>query len=307
MLSLDWEKAFDSISPDGLLYALERFGLPPLFRGLIRAIYSNRTFTVRAFGHTSVSHSQCFGISQGCPLFPFLLSILMTVLFTDATGEFQSVSGLDSPPALVHDLSYADDTLILSLKPRQAESFMYRVLDAGRLNGLSLNWQNTEVLPIGCAADIQGPNGEPIKTKTSLVYLGSVISASGSITSEVNRRLGMAKADFDALNRVWKHTHLTCAKKLQIFSACVVSRLMYSRHTAWLCKADLRKIDAFQARCFGSILDIPHSFISHVRNDCVTRSWRWKTFNHSLAPTAATFGAHRATSTGGCHANIYFP
>ena len=31
MLSLDWEKAFDSISPDGLLYALERFGLPPLF------------------------------------------------------------------------------------------------------------------------------------------------------------------------------------------------------------------------------------------------------------------------------------
>ena len=34
----------------------------------------------------------------------------------------------------------------------------------------------------------------------------------------------MAKADFDALNRVWKHAHLACAKKLQIFSACVVSR-----------------------------------------------------------------------------------
>ncbi|OLP90031.1 Copia protein [Symbiodinium microadriaticum] len=120
-----------------------------------------------------------------------------------------------------------------------------------------------------CAADIQGPNGEPIKTKTSLVYLGSVISASGSITSEVNRRLGMAKADFDALSRVWKHAPLTCAKKLQIFSACVVSRLMYSLHTAWLCKADLRKIDAFQARCLRSILDIPHSFISHVRNETV--------------------------------------
>ena len=72
MLSLDWDKAFDSISPDGLLYALERFCLPPLFRGLIRAIYSNRTFTVRASGHSSASHIQCFGISQGCPLSPFL-------------------------------------------------------------------------------------------------------------------------------------------------------------------------------------------------------------------------------------------
>jgi len=45
MLSLDWEKAFDFISHDGLLYALEKFGLPPLFRGLVRAIYSSRTFT----------------------------------------------------------------------------------------------------------------------------------------------------------------------------------------------------------------------------------------------------------------------
>ena len=44
---------------------------------------------------------------------------------------------------------------------------------------------------------------------------------------------------------------------------------MYSLHTAWLCKADLRKIDAFQARCLRSILDIPHSFISHVRNETV--------------------------------------
>ena len=74
--------------------------------------------------------------------------------------------------------------------------------------GLSLNWEKTEVLPIGCDADMQGPNGEPIKNKTSLVYLGSVISASGSITSEVNRRLWMAKTDFDALNRVWKHARL---------------------------------------------------------------------------------------------------
>ena len=105
-----------------------------------------------------------------------------------------------------------------------------------------------------------------------------------------------------------KHAHLTCTKKLQIFSACVVSRLMYSLHTAWLCKADLRKIDAFQARCLRSILGIPHSFISRVRNETVLQeAGTEKLSNHSLAPTAATFGAHRATSTGRCHANMYFP
>ena len=49
---------------------------------------------------------------------------------------------------------------------------------------------------------------------TSKGRLGGVISASGSITSEVNRRLVMAKADFDALNRVWQHAHLACANGL---------------------------------------------------------------------------------------------
>ena len=61
------------------------------------------------------------------------------VSFIDATREFQSVSGLDSPLALVNDVIYADDSLILSLQPRQAESFMSRVLDAGSVYGLALN------------------------------------------------------------------------------------------------------------------------------------------------------------------------
>ena len=47
-------KAFGSSSPDGLLCALERFGLPPRFCSPTRAIRSNRTFTVHGFGHFSV-------------------------------------------------------------------------------------------------------------------------------------------------------------------------------------------------------------------------------------------------------------
>ena len=109
-----------------------------------------------------------------------------------------------------------------------------------RVYGLSLNWEKTEVLPIGCDADIQGPNGEPIKSKTSVVYLGRVISA-------------MAKADFDALNRVWKHAHLVRYKSSRLvwFPACCILFIQF-----WLCRADWRKIDAFQARCFRSILGI---------------------------------------------------
>ena len=94
MLSLDWEKAFDSISPDGLLYALERFGLPPL-TGLSQSarlvIHRLHILSALAFRKDACFHHSSF-------------SILTTVLFTDASPVFQSVSGLDSPPALVNDL-----------------------------------------------------------------------------------------------------------------------------------------------------------------------------------------------------------
>ena len=63
-------------------------------------------------------------------------------------------------------------------------------------------------MPVGCEAQIKGPDGKHIGSRQAITYLGSVIAANGSINSELNRRLGMAKGDFDALNRVWKHANL---------------------------------------------------------------------------------------------------
>ena len=73
-LALDWSKAFDSVDPDRLVLALSRFGIPEGYCTLIRAIYSNRQFIVHDAGVRSNVRQQHFGISQGCPLSPFLLS-----------------------------------------------------------------------------------------------------------------------------------------------------------------------------------------------------------------------------------------
>ena len=109
-------------------------------------------------------------------------------------------------------------------------------------------------------------NGCEIPSKSYLVYSGSTLSASGDIISEVNRRQGMASADFTAFERVWKHSSLISRSKLRVFNACVVSKLLYCLHTAWLNKAELRRLDAFQTSCLRKILRIPHSFISRVSN-----------------------------------------
>ena len=88
MLALDWAKAFDSIDPECLIQALHRFGLPSHYLQVIRNIYTGRVFKVSDHGHESQEHHQYFGISQGCPLSPFLFVMVMTILLHDANDFF---------------------------------------------------------------------------------------------------------------------------------------------------------------------------------------------------------------------------
>ena len=113
-LALDWAKAFDCISTEGMLHALARFGLPPAFIDMVRAIYTDRSCQVRDSGRVSDVHAQRFGILQGCPLSPFLFSILMTVLIRDAKDQLHAQFGADRFGALgLGEILYADDTLLM--------------------------------------------------------------------------------------------------------------------------------------------------------------------------------------------------
>ena len=154
LLALDWAKAFDSISPAGLVNAMSRFVIPYHFCSVVRGIYNGRHFIVRDGGVTSGQHPQCFGISQGCPLSPFLFSIVMTLLIQDAKAAFLSRRD-PARTGEISELMYADDTLILAVNNEDAEIYMQCIEQAGRMYGLQLNWNKLEVLPVRCEARIK--------------------------------------------------------------------------------------------------------------------------------------------------------
>jgi hypothetical protein len=130
-------KAFDSVSPIALLSALRRFGIPSAFVDIVQGIYSHRTFQVKDAGITSGWRDQRFGISQGCPLSPCLFVVLMSVLMSDAN------QGLTAEEACaMHDLVYADDTLLLGMDAETVTKFMHCIGDTGREYGLTFNWKN---------------------------------------------------------------------------------------------------------------------------------------------------------------------
>eukprot|EP00959_Pyramimonas_sp_CCMP1952_P023660 497308-Pyramimonas_sp.AAC.1 len=56
---------------------------------MVDAIYSARTSVVSDFGVSSAERDQSFGICRGCPLSPFLCTIVMATLMADVHKELR--------------------------------------------------------------------------------------------------------------------------------------------------------------------------------------------------------------------------
>ena len=266
-VALDWAKAFDCISPDGLLDALRRFGLPRPFLEFIKNIYGNRQFFVQDMGQQSKYRAQLHGISQGCPLSPFLFIMLMTVIMHDATNKLQNSFGdILKSPLSVHDLIYADDTLLIDNSSDSIQKYMESVISTGAEYGLEINWSKVDLLGVRCLPKVQNVNGICIQQKDSIQYLGALISANGCIQSALNRRIGMALADFKVLDIFWTHVVITKKDKYKIYVACIISKLLYGLQTSWLTKTQRSKLDGFQAKCVRKICGVQHSYWSRISN-----------------------------------------
>ena len=230
-------------------------------------IYGIRQFYVKDMGETSNYCAQFHGISQGCPLSPFLFVILMTIIMHDSTVKLHDLFGdILSAPLFVKDLLYADDTLLINHTSENIQRHMDVIISTGAEYGLEINWKKVEMMGLRCQPAVFDMSGQFIDQKTSFQYLGALISADGCIQSEVNRRIGMAVVDFKVLAVLWTHSNVSKYDKYKIYLGCIVSKLLYGLQTAWLTKAQRTKLDGFHARCIRKIVGVQHSYWSRVTN-----------------------------------------
>ena len=167
---------------------------------------------------------------------------------------------------LVHDLLYADDTILFDVHASNVQKYMDVIIAVGGDYGLKINWKKVEVFGVRCNPEIFTTDGLPVEQKELITYLGALISADGFIQSEINRRIGMAGADFRILSVVWSHASVTIYEKYRIYVTCIVSKLLYGLQTSWLTKDQRNKLDGFHARCIRKIVGVAHSYWSRISN-----------------------------------------
>lgn len=142
--------AFDQVNLSFLYKVLHSFGFSPYFVNLIVSCTHNPWITPLVNGHPTSFFQAQRGLGQGCPLSPFLYTLMANSLSRKlsaekVSGSLPSLKPSNTSPAQNHSL-FADDSLLLGgASVRIAKSFDSVLKIYCRVSRASINERKSEV------------------------------------------------------------------------------------------------------------------------------------------------------------------
>ena len=98
-----------------------------------------------------------------------------------------------------------------------------------------------------------GNNG----TVTDLIFFGSKIIADDNCSCEIKRRLFLGRKAMTNLDSIFKSRDITLLTKVRLVKAMVFPVVMDGYESWTIEKAEGRRIDAFELRCWRRLLRVP--------------------------------------------------
>ena len=89
------------------------------------------------------------------------------------------------------------------------------------------------------------------------IFLGSRITADGDCSHEIKRPLLLGRKVTANLDSVFKSRDITLPTKVHLVKAMVFPVVMYGCESWTVKKAECRRIDAFELRCWRRLLGVP--------------------------------------------------
>ncbi|XP_018010145.1 uncharacterized protein LOC108667613 [Hyalella azteca] len=175
------------------------------------------------------------------------------VVFIDLTKAVDLVTRV-----LIRELLFADDTALASHTEGGLQQLFTHFAYACTEFGLTISRGKTKLL---CQSTGTLPSivldGYTLEVVENFTCLGSSISSSLSIDSEINSRIARAATVMAKLTqRVWNNLSLIVKTKLCVYKAYALSTLLNGCETWTTYAGNERKLKGFHMRCLRRILQI---------------------------------------------------
>ena len=110
-------------------------------------------------------------------------------------------------------------------------------------------------------------DGETADTMSDFTFLGSKITADGDCTHEIKRCLLLGRKVMIHLGSIFKSRDITLPTKGLLVKATVFPVVMYGCESWTVKKAEHRRIDAFELRCWRRLLRVHCKDIQPVHSE----------------------------------------
>lgn len=283
MAFIDLRKAYDSVDRELMMAILRAEGVPEKLVKLIEKLYEHTTLRVRVKDELGRSVEISSGVRQGCILSPTLFNLFLNFLlkhvlpelrrrgvklkYRIGTSLFDTVSVDTLDDADEWGFLYADDLVLVAGRMTELHDMIRIFDDVMRKAGMELSVPKTKVMMVeneaAHGALSLGARGT-IQQVENFKYLGSIVAADGTTAKEVEERIKKAGAVFAMMRRnIFAPKRVQRTVKLRVYSASVLSVLLYGSET-WNCTAaEIRRLETFHNACLRCICGV--SKLSHTR------------------------------------------
>ena len=151
LVTVDFEKVFDSVSHEFLFEALKLFGFGKSFCSWVKILYTDVSSCVMNGGNSTGYFNIKRGVRQGDPwdpLSPYLFLLAIETL-AQVVRKYKSIKGFSFGKHEVRQILYADD-ITLFVKDKLSMDRLQHILDEfGKVSGLIVNKEKTNLLWMG--------------------------------------------------------------------------------------------------------------------------------------------------------------
>ena len=247
ILSLDYAKAFDSISLTAIKRAMLFFGFDGSFMRWIDILLLNRKSCVRNGGFLSEYFDMQRGVRQGCPISPLLFILTLELLARDIRRN-QNIKGLklDNDFTAVEIKLYADDATLFLKDFLDYREVLSRIKLFSKFSGLWLNKHKSCAMMIGDTTMINRIK-YGIKFQNRLKILGIIFSNECSAT-EISENYDKKIEQLERLCSLWGRRFLTFYGRITILKTFGLSLFIYIMQSIGISNEILKRINTIMYR-----------------------------------------------------------
>jgi exonuclease III len=252
LITLDAQKAFDSVDHNYILKLLKVYGFPDKYISWVKVIYTNLKATVLVNGYFTEKFDIKQSVKQGdalsCALFALAIEPLTRAIEKNKKIIPVEMKGGNEVPIEVKCSSFADDITAICKNEEGIQEVITTYEKYSKYSGIHLNVSKTEILVIGKKNKDKKEFKITHRGQLYKIYDQEKVKICG-ITYSNDKEIAYSDNVLEKIDKferqliIWRQRNLTLAGKILIVKTFGLSQLIYSMQATSFRNTDLIKIE----------------------------------------------------------------